>query len=193
MRLEEYKIIECSCQECISYCKKRPGWFRPEEIAPLAESLGLIIEETFQKYLIIDYWCTDDSIYLLSPAKDLDKLLFSKDPLKRELASLYLESNKILHRDCDRAGSYASFAYAFVHAPCIFLRDDRCSIYSVRPFECKVTWHKNSDSIFNIRKLIAEEWKHSKLLEQLDLFDEFHRPVRRFKLSRRIFRDKRKR
>jgi len=184
MKLDQYRITECSCRECISYCKKRPGWFRPQEILPLAEFLGLIIEETFQKYLIIDYWCTDDSIYLLSPVKDFDKLLFSKDPSERELISLYLESNKLLGRDCDRAGSYASFAYAFVHAPCIFLRDDKCSIYPVRPFECEVTWHNNDDSIRNVRKLIAAEWKKNKLLERLDLFDEFHRPVRRLKFKK---------
>lgn len=178
MKLDEYQITECNCQECVSYCRKRPGWFRPQEIAPLAESLGLNVKETFEKYLILD-WFGEDKIYLLSPVKDFDKLLFSEDPLKRELASLYLESNKLLDRDCDRAGSYASFAYAFVHAPCIFLRGNRCSIYSVRPFECKVTWHKNNDSIFNIRKLIAEEWKQSKLLEQLVLFDEFKRPIPR--------------
>ena len=142
----------------------------------MAESLGLIIKETFEKYLILD-WFGEDKIYLLSPAKDLDKLLYSKDPLKRELASLYLESNEILNRDCDRAGSYASFAYAFVHAPCIFLRGDKCSIYPVRPFECKVTWHESGDSIFNIRKLIAKEWKRSKLLEELGLFDAFKRPI----------------
>ncbi|GAI40937.1 unnamed protein product [marine sediment metagenome] len=49
----------------------------------------------------------------------------------------------------------------------------------MRPFECKVAWHKNDESIKNIRKLIAEEWKQSKLLEQLDLFDEFKRPIPR--------------
>lgn len=153
------------------------------------------IEETFQKYLIIDYWFgTNDKIYVLSPVKDFDKLLFSKDPLKRELASLYLESNKLLGRDCDRAGSYASFAYAFVHVPCIFLRNNNeCSIYPVRPFECQVTWHESGDSIKNLRKLIAREWKKSKLLERVDLFDEFHRPVRELKLSSKGFHGKRKR
>jgi len=178
VKLEQYQITECSCPECISYCRKRPGWFRPQEIAPLAEFLDLIIEETFQKYLILDWW-GEDKIYLLSPVKDFDKLLYSKDPLKRELASLYLESNELLGRDCDRAGSYASFAYAFVHAPCVFLRGEKCSIYPARPFECKVTWHENDKSIKNIRKLIAGEWKQSKLLERLDLFDEFKRPVSR--------------
>lgn len=165
-KLAQYKITECTCQKCISYCKQRPGWFRPKEIPKLAEFLGVSIKGVFKRYLIADYWLgdNDDNIYLLSPVKDFERV---EEPLIKETISFQKEHNKFMGRHCDRAGSYASWGYAFLPAPCIFLKNDRCTIYKVRSFECAVTWHGDNYSIRNIRRLIAEEWKKSKLIEEL--------------------------
>jgi len=165
-KLDQYEIIECTCEKCISCCKERPGWFRPKEIPELAEFLKASIKGIFQKYLIADYWIGDSSnIYLLSPVKDFDKV---EEFLIKETISFQREHNKFMGReDCDRAGSYTSWSYAFLHAPCIFLKNNRCTIYEARPFECRVTWHRNNSSIKDIRRLIADEWKKSKLIEEL--------------------------
>lgn len=163
--LDKFQKVECTCEKCISYCKQRPGWFRPKEIPRLAEFLKMSIKEVFQKYLIADYWIGDDkNIHLLSPVKDLEKV---EEPLLKETISFQKEHNKLMGRDCDRAGSYASWGYAFLHAPCIFLENDRCRIYRVRPFECAVSWHKNDSSVRGIRELIAMEWKRYKGIDAL--------------------------
>ena len=112
--LDQFKRVECTCGKCIGYCEKTPGWFRPEEISPLAKFLEMSIEEVFKKHLIADFWITDSGrIYVLSPMKDAERLLSSHDPLRREIAKFYLESRKFLGEDEDRAGGFASFSYAF--------------------------------------------------------------------------------
>ena len=165
-KLAQYKITECTCEKCISYCKKRPGWFRPKEIPKLAKFLKMSIKGVFQKYLIADYWIGNSSdTYLLSPVKDFEKV---EEPLIKETISFQREHNKLMGReDCDRAGSYTSWSYAFLHAPCIFLKNNRCTIYEARPFECAVSWHGDKGSIRDIRRLIAEKWKKSKLVKEL--------------------------
>lgn len=164
-KLDQFKETHCTCQECISYCKKTPGWFRPQEISQLAEFLDMSIQRVFRKHLIADYWIgDDDDIYLLSPVKDFEKV---EGGLEKRTIAFQKEHNKFMGRNCDRAGSYASWGYAFLHAPCVFLKDDRCDIYKVRPFECKVSWHGNVDSAKGVRRLIAEEWRKSKLIKRL--------------------------
>lgn len=169
MKLDQYEITHCTCKKCISYCKKRPGWFRPKEMLPLAESLEMPLLEVFKKYLIVDFWTGKSQVYVLAPVKDFDKV---KSGPERRMLDTQREFNKLMHRNCDRAGSYASWGYAFIHAPCIFLKGSKCSIYEARPFECKVTWHKKGEweRFANIRELIVKEWKKSRLI--IKLIDE---------------------
>lgn len=158
--LNQFEAVECSCEKCVGYCEKSPGWFRPKEISPVAEFLRMTTLEAYEKYLIADFWATKEGrIYVLSPLKDLERLLSSQDPVRREGARLWLESRKFFNEDRDRAGGFASWGYAFLEAPCVFLKDGRCSIYSVRPFECRVSWHGNEDCVKGLRKLISREWR----------------------------------
>lgn len=162
--LSQFIKTECSCEECIGYCKKSPGWFRPLEISPLAKFLKLSIKAVIERFLIADYWITDSKdIYVLTPVKNFEE---SQDPLILE----FLRINEI-HRESDgikidSAGGRASWSYAFWRVPCIFLKDDKCSVYPVRPFECAVSWH--GDRFPNIRELIADEWRHEEILERLN-------------------------
>lgn len=165
--LDQFGKVQCTCAQCVSYCKRAPGWFRPEQIASLAEFLKLSIQEVFKKYLIADFWIGDSQdIYVLAPVKDLDHPLSLGKYSYQELVDMQREHNRLMGRDCDRAGRRASWGYAFLRAPCIFLENDRCSIYPVRPFECAVSWH-GGEVGSNIRKLIAEEWKGHKLIGKL--------------------------
>lgn len=162
--LDQYEITHCACRECISYCEKSPGWFRPGEMPRLAESLKMPLKEVFKKYLIADFWIGESNIYILSPIKDFSRV---KSGPEREILDVQREFNKLMGRDCDRAGSLGSWGYAFIHAPCIFLKDAKCSIYEARPFECAVAWHNMKESTSTIRELIAKEWKGNKLVHEL--------------------------
>lgn len=66
-------VIEnaCSCAKCAGACEHKPGWFKPEQIAPLAEALGLSEQELFDKHLQVDWYEAEDDegdIFVLSPA-----------------------------------------------------------------------------------------------------------------------------
>ena len=163
--LDKFKKSSCTCKECVGYCERDPGWFRPKEIPLLSEFLDLPIAKTFKQFLIADFWITEPlNIYVLTPVKDLEYLVSFGHPLMREVITTQKEHNKLMGRDCDRAGSCASWGYAFIHAPCIFLKDNRCTIYPVRPFECAVASHGNSQ---NRRELISREWCDDRLVETL--------------------------
>ncbi len=164
--LDKFKKSSCTCEECISYCKKTPGWFRPKEISLLAEFLELPIVKVFEKYLIADFHTGDSqNIYVLAPVKDFEFLVSFGHPLMRELLTTQKEHNELMGRDCDKAGKQASWGYALIYAPCNFLKDDRCTIYPVRPFECAIVNHDETPS--TIRELIAREWRNDHLIATL--------------------------
>ena len=165
MKLDQYEITHCTCKECISYCKKQPGWFRPGEMPRLAEFLEMSLKEVFRKYLIADFWIGESAdIHVLSPIKDFNRL---KSEEEREMLDRQRRHNELMGWDFDRPGSYASWGYAFIHAPCNFLELERCKIYAARPFECAVSRHDNKESTSSIRELITGEWKKTKLLDEL--------------------------
>ena len=63
-----FDIIECSCDKCVAACKKKPGWFLPEEVKPAADSLGLTEKEFFDRYLAVDYFLGEEEKSVISPA-----------------------------------------------------------------------------------------------------------------------------
>lgn len=123
-------VMECSCDKCVGACRKKPGWFVPEEIKPAADFLGLTEKEFFDKYLSVDYFTDPDGfLYVLSPATDKSEpgKEFPLEPSGR----------------------------------CIFLTDDeKCSIHSVKPFECKYFDHRKLDAPpdVNEHRAVAEAW-----------------------------------
>lgn len=170
MKLDQCEITHCTCKECISYCEKRPGWFRPSEMPRLAKFLEIPLKEAFRKYLIADFWIGEETnIHVLSPVKDFDRIKSGEMLEMLEIhREMHREHNELMGRaNFDRPGSRASYGYAFIHAPCIFLENNRCRIYAARPFECAVGWHKMKKSTSSIRELIAKEWKKSKLIDEL--------------------------
>lgn len=169
-KLDLLKKVECTCKECISFCERTPGWFRLGEIPLLAEFLDLSVVEVFRKYLIADFWIGDSQdIFVLAPVKDFDHPLSLGNTSYQELIDFQRRHNEEMGRDCDRVGRRASWGYAFCHARCVFLRGDKCSIYSVRPLECAVAHHEKKTGE-KVRELIAEEWKGSLLI--LDLLEK---------------------
>lgn len=162
LELDKFKKSNCTCAECVSYCRKTPGWFRPSEIELLARFLHLSVKQLFKQFLIADYWIAEASdIYVLAPIKKFER---AKDQLA--VRSL-LKDNELLNVKRDLPGHRASWSYAFVSAPCIFLKDDGCSIYPVRPFECAVAIHNSPRHLGNLREPISKEWRSNSLIETL--------------------------
>ena len=130
----------CICDECISYCKTKPGWFLPGEIEMVSEYLGMSLKDLFNEYLSVDWFLDDD---------DLDLY-----PITPAIIGHY-----------NRSGKMFTFNPIGV---CIFLVDNRCSIHEVKPYECRDALHgADSQYIRGRHREIARAWKNSKQQSEL--------------------------
>lgn len=59
----------CKCEECKGACEDRIGWFKFGEVEKLAKNMKLSLQELFDKYLMIDFWESGSTIFVLAPAK----------------------------------------------------------------------------------------------------------------------------
>lgn len=125
--------IECSCDECVSACHRKPGWFAPGEIKPAAELLGLTEEEFFKQYLSVDYYNNPSSrLFVLSPATD-NSVPGQEFPLQPNGRCIFLTEN------------------------------GQCGIHKAKPYECKIFDHRKLDTEGSDTHLaVAEEWKEHK-------------------------------
>jgi len=125
----------CTCDKCKSDCLFKPGWFMPDEIAPLAEYLSLTIQETFDQYLLIDWWVVTggNDIYTISPC--------------------------VTHLSPGGQFTWAA------GGKCVFYKDERCAIHPVKPFECREalhdTFHDGSDD--TTHEKVAMAWKEKQM------------------------------
>ena len=104
----------CSCERCQGACQHKPGWFRPEQIAPLAAALGLTEQQLFDHYLQVDWWVVDDGneIFVLSPGVVRGDLggMFDRDP----------------------------------RGTCVWFKDGKCAIHELgKPYEC-ASWRHDT-------------------------------------------------
>lgn len=85
MNANEFQVGECSCERCQSACTYRPGWFAPEQIAPLAAALGLTPKQFFDQHLQIDWWEADEPIFVLAPrgTGEMGGTMYPSDPRHR--------------------------------------------------------------------------------------------------------------
>lgn len=102
----------CTCNECIKACRNRPGWFKPGEAEKVAGYLKISLQELFNKYLQVDYWVGDGK--------------------KHPSDILNLSPGIVEEMHC-------KVVTWFPRGTCVFLKEDRCSIHPVKPFECKMT------------------------------------------------------
>lgn len=101
-------------------CKYKPGWFKPEEIEKAAAFLKMTVKEFFNKYLQVEYWEGDEQ----SSGKDV----FILAPVPGACSP----------------GQLANYRVAI--GTCVFLKDGKCSIHPVKPFECKEMIHDVNDA-----------------------------------------------
>lgn len=126
----------CSCEICKNACKNRPGWFIPEQVPEIETYFGRNIFDLLGKELAID-WGTDMEMK--------ENIL---------LLAPNIKGNQSIQYPANPRGE------------CIFLKEGKCTIYSVRPYECGVTSHTDKEEKDILRHIeIATKWKNSKILE----------------------------
>ena len=123
----------CKCAECASYCRHKPGWFKPGEAERAAELKGMTLTDFFEKYLAVDY-------YAATPNNNLKNDLFLLSPATTEI----------------EAGT--EFPYE-PRGTCVFFKNGLCEIHTAKPFECKMSFHgdgeigpKDTDRHLNVAK-----------------------------------------
>ncbi len=132
----------CTCATCQSYCARKPGWFRPDEIAPLAANLGLTVQQLFDQHLAVDLWTakpdTDEvDIFVLAPRTTYQKGgdTYGLNPLGR----------------------------------CHWLIEGRCAIHEAgKPFECRMAHHDNGPIGRRIHAEARDAWRdHQQMIAGL--------------------------
>lgn len=122
--------IECSCEDCVAACHRKPGWFLPEEIKPTAELLGLTEQEFFNKHLSVDYYSNPNSFsFVLSPATT-NSVPGEEFPFNPNGRCVFLTE------------------------------DNKCSIHNAKPYECKAFDHRKLDiEGAKSHEAVAQEWE----------------------------------
>lgn len=120
----------CTCQKCIDSCCYKPGWFLPGEAEKVAEGLGVTLQQLFRTHLAVDHWTSaagTPDILALSPAVMPESRRYTPFPGERAIRI---------------PGGSPGTRFAWdPTGRCVFLKDGRCTIYAVRPFECRDVMH----------------------------------------------------
>jgi Fe-S-cluster containining protein len=146
--------MDCSCERCQHFCHNKPGWFTPDQIRPLADRLGMAIDELFRRYLTIDTVLLGDrsgtkAIYVLAPA-------------------INGRNNGSMSQPTD-------------HGTCIWFKDGGCGIHPAKPLECRLADHTTTrDSSNTLRASILAKWVSQKQIVQ-DLYRKKLKPPQALK------------
>lgn len=133
---------ECACEICQGACAQKPGWFLPEQIAPLAEHLGLTEQQLFDDYLIVNK--------IVSNGRDIPE-------------DVHVLSPGIV-------GMRTGEDFAWATGTCIWFSQGKCQIHELKPFECAQYIHdeKPEDGDFLHCHTIPDAWKdHQEKIEKL--------------------------
>ena len=126
----------CNCGECQSYCRNKPGWFRPGEAELAAKLKSQTLKQFFDENLAVDY-------YLASESKGLAEDLFLLSP-----ATIEIETG-------------TEFPYE-PRGTCVFFKNGQCDIHAVKPYECKVAFHGNGKpdkKDKDVHREVAKSWR----------------------------------
>jgi Fe-S-cluster containining protein len=140
-------IVQCAnCGECC----RTPGLFLPEQMEAFAAHFGIGLREVFDRYLIAQLWMPSD--IFRSPSDCVTPVLVLA-PVKADGAG-----KRAPQRCCDQ--SYMQMG----DLHCIFRDNEgkKCTIYSVRPFECSLSAcsYMTKDSPMSLgRRYYYHKWK----------------------------------
>lgn len=127
------KTRDCTCEKCVSACKRSPGKMLPYEAERIAKFLELPFDE-LKKKLIKNYHYNSET-----------------DPLIWEPRKVGMDEDEEI----------ASDEYTNRRGTCVFLKNDRCTIHEVKPFECRISLlcEKSVDAWPWLNKLWKEYYK----------------------------------
>lgn len=131
---------ECTCASCVDACKARPGWFLPYQIPAIEEHFGAPLRDLMGKHFCLDWWVGNPD-----DGGDIYALCPQVDGRTSRL--------------------YPSWPSG--HDRCVFLKDDRCAIHSVKPYECCVDLHTPEFKRINAHKAVAMAWKDTDVLREV--------------------------
>jgi hypothetical protein len=132
----------------------------PGEAEKAAAYLGMAFAEFKAKYLVTDYWVSNDGdIDVLAPLKIIpndDARLPGADFSVRRLIKGLVERARA------KPGGRAPSNYPYYAGRCVFLdENNRCKIHAVKPYECRMSICEGP--VVKWREKVAAAW--AKLLE----------------------------
>lgn len=151
---KEEMIKNCKCESCQNACRGRPGWFKPEQIKSLL------------KYFKVK------TIKGLLGKNKLAIDWWNDSPKDVLVLAPNLEENDDIQYPKNPQGE------------CVFFKKGKCSIYKIRPFECREYIHTDKQNKLELRhKAVMKTWKESTLLDKyqdkvccpdMNIFDPFN-------------------
>lgn len=140
--MEKGNRNSCICDQCVAACRNKPGWFKPGEVEKVAEFLGMSLQQLFNEKLQVDYW------------------------VGKGKGDIYNLTPGIIEEMERKVVPW------FPHGTCVFLKDDRCEIHSVKPFECRETLCSCCDTKTEIKVSPHQEaglaWNNEEDQEQVN-------------------------
>lgn len=142
--LSEYQRENKTCLRCGSCCTTHPCALAPSDLIRIARFLGISSTELFRKYLVLDYvFASGSRHYYVCPARVGEEL-----------------------------GAIVASTWTFADSPCVFLRDNSCTVEPVKPrggraFLCRLMTGSNHDCIAYGKKTATKDWSRSQILDQL--------------------------
>ena len=133
-----FPVTSCDCERCRRACLNSPGWFTPDQLAPLARHLGLTVEEVFARHLAVGVTHMPDG-----------SLRHGVMPHKL--------------RDGKKPGGVWTLAELARPGRCVFYDRGRCTIYPVRPHECARMMHDRTGLAVKLRHAIVRRWTDAAL------------------------------
>jgi hypothetical protein len=139
-----YQWEDRACLRCRSCCIAHPCALAPSDLIRIARFLGISSSELFRKYLVLDYvFASGSRHYYVCPAR------VGEEP-----------------------GTIVASTWTFADSPCVFLRDNSCTVEPVKPragraFLCRLMTGSNRDCIGYGKKTAAKDWSRSQILDQL--------------------------
>ena len=137
-RRDDFPITSCGCADCRAACLNSPGWFMPDQLAPLARHLKMPLEEVFRRYLAVS-------------------VTQMPDRSKRH----GIMPHKL--RDGKKPGDVWTLEELVRPGRCVFFDRGRCTIYPVRPYECARMMHDRPDGAARLRRGIVARWTEKAL------------------------------
>jgi hypothetical protein len=140
---------ECSCDSCKMACMHRPGFFRREQIEPLAKALNITVKELVHKHLQVDFY---SGLYINPEGKSvyLDDVMMLVPRLKGHPGASQIDQDP--------------------RGVCHWFVKGRCQIHKKgKPAECAGLVHNDKDDYDTIdRAEVVSTWVgHEEFIEEI--------------------------